>query len=108
MRGGTAVMHVCRMNVASNRTLLLCLIGMESKMSPWQQWLHHPERSSMRNAIFQIHLWTGAIASIYVLLLSISGSMVVFRNLLATSFPSIERLVKLHTSLSLGPIGRIV
>src|ERR1700680_1526215 len=55
------------------------------------QWLHLPERSSLRNAIFQIHLWIGAAVSLYVFLMSVSGSIIVFRNALATSFPSIER-----------------
>lgn len=72
----------------------------------WQQWLQHPERSSLRNAVFQTHLWTGALASMYVLLISISGSIIVFRNDLPTTF-SIEWLVKLHTNLLSGPTGRI-
>jgi len=25
-------------------------------MTAWQQWLQHPEKSSVRNAFFQIHL----------------------------------------------------
>jgi len=34
----------------------------------------------LRKALFQIHLWTGIGAGLYILLISISGSVVVFRN----------------------------
>ena len=76
-------------------------------MTSWQQWLHHPERSPLRNVIFQVHLWIGAIASMYVLVMSISGSIIVFRNVLSKRF-SIEWLVKPHSNLFSGSTGRIV
>src|ERR1700686_3318609 len=76
-------------------------------MTSWQQWLYHPERSPLRNVIFQIHLWVGAIASMYVFVMSISGSIVVYRNVLSKRF-SIEWLVKLHSNLLSGSTGRVV
>ena len=76
-------------------------------MTVWQQWLQHPERSWLRNAIFQIHLWVGAAASVYVFLMSISGSIIVYRNELSKRF-SIEWLVKLHENLLWGSNGRLV
>jgi uncharacterized iron-regulated membrane protein len=76
-------------------------------MTSWQQWLHHPERSPLRNVIFQVHLWVGAIASTYVLVMSISGSIIVYRNVLSRRF-SIEWLVKLHSNLLSGSTGKIV
>jgi uncharacterized iron-regulated membrane protein len=42
----------------------------------WKQ----PQRVWLRRALFQVHLWTGIGAGIYVLLISISGSAIVFRN----------------------------
>ena len=66
-----------------------------------------PERSPLRNVIFQVHLWVGAIASMYVLVMSISGSIIVFRNVLSRRF-SIEWLVKLHSNLLWGSTGRVV
>ena len=68
---------------------------------PWQQWVQHPERSRLRNALFQIHLWIGAIVAIYVLVMSLSGSVIVFRNELS-KWISIERIVQLHQRLMLG------
>ena len=47
------------------------------------------------------------MAGAYVFLMSISGSIIVFRNELARGFPSIEWLVKLHANLALGPTGKI-
>lgn len=76
-------------------------------MKAWQQWLEHPERSTPRNALFQIHLWVGAIFAAYILLMSISGSAIVYRNQLSTRF-SIEWLVKLHENLLAGSTGRLV
>ena len=76
-------------------------------MTSWQQWLHHPERSPLRNIIFQIHLWAGAISSMYVFVMSISGSIIVYRNVLSKRL-SIEWLVKLHSNLLSGSTGRIV
>jgi len=73
----------------------------------WQQWVQHPEKSRVRNAFFQIHLWVGAGAGLYILLMSISGSMIVYRNELSKRF-SIEWLVKLHTNLLSGSTGRFL
>jgi uncharacterized iron-regulated membrane protein len=76
-------------------------------MSAWQQWLQHPEKSRVRNTCFQIHLWVGAGVALYILLISISGSMIVYRNELSKRF-SIEWLVKLHEDLLSGSTGRLV
>ena len=76
-------------------------------MTAWQQWLQHPERSRVRNAFFQVHLWVGAGAAAYILLVSISGSVIVYRNELSKTF-SIEWLVNLHENLLAGSTGRLV
>jgi uncharacterized iron-regulated membrane protein len=49
-------------------------------MGTFQQFWRQPQRLWLRRALFQIHLWTGIAAGIYVLLISVSGSVVVFRN----------------------------
>jgi uncharacterized iron-regulated membrane protein len=76
-------------------------------MTPWQQWLQHPERSWLRHAVFQIHLWAGAGISVYVLVMSITGSVIVYRNLLSKHY-SIEWLVNFHANLASGPTGQLV
>ncbi len=76
-------------------------------MTALQQWLQHPERSGVRKTLFQIHLWVGAGAGLYVMLMSLTGSIIVFRNELSGWFP-IEWLVKLHENLLFGEKGRLV
>ena len=77
-------------------------------MTAWQQWLQHPEKSRVRNALFQIHLWVGAGAAAYILLMSITGSVIVYRNELSRTRFSIEWIVNLHANLLSGSTGRLV
>jgi uncharacterized iron-regulated membrane protein len=42
--------------------------------------LRRPQSLWLRKALFQIHLWTGIGLGLYVLLISVSGSAIVFRN----------------------------
>jgi uncharacterized iron-regulated membrane protein len=66
----------------------------------------------MRNAFFYIHLWTGAAVGLYVVLMSLSGSMIIYRTEMERAFPScsvsMEWLVKLHGNLLLGHAGRFI
>src|SRR6185295_13424806 len=55
-------------------------------MSSWQQWVRQPQSVWLRKALFQIHLWSGIGIGVYVLLISISGSVIVFRNELYNFF----------------------
>jgi uncharacterized iron-regulated membrane protein len=54
-------------------------------MSVWQRWLRRPKSLWLRKAIFQIHLWTGVALGVYVFVISVSGSAIVFRNELYNS-----------------------
>jgi len=49
-------------------------------MTRAELWLRRPQKIWLRRAVFQIHLWSGIILGIYVFLVSVSGSAVVFRN----------------------------
>jgi uncharacterized iron-regulated membrane protein len=42
--------------------------------------LHRPQSLWLRKALFQIHLWSGIALGLYVILISVSGSAIVFRN----------------------------
>ena len=48
-------------------------------MSILTRCLHQPQRVWLRRAIFQIHLWTGLALGLYVVMLSITGSALVYR-----------------------------
>ncbi len=74
-------------------------------MSVWQQWIRHPERVWARRALFQIHLWVGAGAGLYIVLMSITGSLIVWRNELerkSSLTPTVEWVVRLHENLLFG------
>lgn len=40
--------------------------------------MRHPTRSRTRRALFQLHLWIGLLLGVYVLLICVSGSVLVF------------------------------
>ncbi len=46
------------------------------RMSFWKQ----PQKTWVRKAMFQIHLWTGIAIGLYIVLISVTGSAVVFRR----------------------------
>jgi hypothetical protein len=77
------------------------------KVTAWQQWLDHPEQFRVRHALFQVHLWAGAAIGLYVVLMSMTGSILVFRNELSEWF-SVEWIVNLHENLLFGAKGRLV
>jgi uncharacterized iron-regulated membrane protein len=43
------------------------------------RWLRQPQRVWLRRAIFQVHLWTGLAIGLYVVVLSLTGSLLVYR-----------------------------
>jgi uncharacterized iron-regulated membrane protein len=46
----------------------------------WQRWLRQPQNVWLRKAFFQVHLWSGIGIGLYVLLISVTGSVLVYRN----------------------------
>jgi uncharacterized iron-regulated membrane protein len=76
----------------------------------------------LRRVMFQVHLWTGLIVGVYVLLISVTGSAVVFRREVARwalsgvkrgdpfprSLQVFEWVVDLHDNLLAGQTGRMV
>jgi uncharacterized iron-regulated membrane protein len=49
-------------------------------MSHLKLWLRHPQNLWLRRAVFQVHLWSGLILGIYVFLICVTGSVIVFRS----------------------------
>ena len=49
-------------------------------MTFWQRWVWQPQTTWLRRAIFQLHLWSGIGIGLYVLLVSVTGSVLVYRN----------------------------
>lgn len=48
-------------------------------MTLWQRWVRQPQRLWIRRAAFQVHLWTGLAIGLYVVMLSVTGSLLVYR-----------------------------
>jgi uncharacterized iron-regulated membrane protein len=42
--------------------------------------LHQPRKMWVRRALFQVHLWAGILLAIYAIVISLSGSILVFSN----------------------------
>ena len=49
-------------------------------MGTWDRWLRQPQRVWLRRAAFQVHLWIGLAIGLYVVVLSVTGSVLVYRN----------------------------
>jgi uncharacterized iron-regulated membrane protein len=42
--------------------------------------VHHPRRLWLRKAFFQVHLWSGVLFAVYLLLIAVSGSVLVYKD----------------------------
>ena len=84
--------------------------------SAWQQWLRFPQKLALRRTVFQVHLWAGIGLGIYILLISVTGSVLVYRNELfraawsgsAINIEFVQFLMDLHDNLLAGDVGRTV
>jgi len=54
-------------------------------MSAWEKWKRRPQIVWLRKALFQVHLWTGIGLGFYILLMSVTGSALIFRGDLTRS-----------------------
>lgn len=61
----------------------------------WQRWLRQPQSVRLRRAVFQVHLWSGLGIGLYVIAISISGSILVYRSELRQTFEPQPRLVEI-------------
>ncbi len=55
-------------------------------MTFWTQWFRQPQTLWLRKALFQVHLWTGLAIGLYLVLLSVTGSALVYRVELERAF----------------------
>ena len=62
-------------------------------MAPSAGWLRRPQGVWLRRAIFQIHLWTGLSAGLYIVMISVTGSVLVYRSELRRTFNPEPRVV---------------
>jgi uncharacterized iron-regulated membrane protein len=69
-------------------------------MSAWTNWTQRPQTLRLRKLLFQVHMWTGIGLGFYVLLMSLSGSAVVFRR-------ELMRSLALEPRVAIGPGPRM-
>ena len=64
------------------------------KLNVWTRWVRQPQKLWLRRVLFQVHLWSGIAVGLYILMISLTGSVVVYRNELyraATAKPILSK-----------------
>ena len=82
------------------------------RTSAWQRWVRRPQTTAFRKAVFQVHLWSGIGLGLYIIMISVTGSLLVYRGELsvaATPAPIVSsgsgsRLT--DAELSVAAVGR--
>jgi len=89
----------------------------------WQQWLRQPQTAWLRKATFQVHMWSALGVGLYVLMVSVTGSILVYRNelyvaatpdpiILAASGPLLTDdelkavAIRVYPGYTIGDVGR--
>ena len=49
-------------------------------MTTTSGWLTHPKRQPLHKLLFQVHLWSGIGLGLYIFFISVTGSVLVYRN----------------------------
>jgi uncharacterized iron-regulated membrane protein len=65
-----------------------------NQLTVWTRWIWQPQKIWLRRALFQVHLWSGIAVGLYLLMISVTGSVLVYRNELyraATPQPIISK-----------------
>jgi uncharacterized iron-regulated membrane protein len=52
----------------------------------WQTLVHRPQQLALRRFLFQVHLWAGLGAGLYIVMICLTGSVLVYRNELYLAF----------------------
>ena len=55
-------------------------------MTVWQRWVRQPQTVWLRRAVFQVHLWSGTGVGLYIVVISLSGAVLVYRSELRQTF----------------------
>jgi uncharacterized iron-regulated membrane protein len=69
-------------------------VSATNQLTLWQCWVRQPQKIWLRRAFFQVHLWSGIAVGLYILTISVTGSVLVYWNELyraATPEPIISK-----------------
>jgi uncharacterized iron-regulated membrane protein len=75
-------------------------------MSFLQTLVHHPRKLWLRRALFQIHLWAGVLLSLYVVVIALTGSILIFRTELTKA--ALPRELSAYDASHTAPIEIVV
>jgi uncharacterized iron-regulated membrane protein len=50
------------------------------QLTLWQRWVRQPQKIWLRRALFHVHLWSGIAFGLYIFMISVTGSVLVYRN----------------------------
>ena len=67
-------------------------------MANSSDWRRHPQRVWLRKALFQVHLWTGVGVGLYVVIISLTGTVLIYRSELRQYFDPQPRIVEVGES----------
>ena len=56
------------------------MVESDDTQTLWHRWMRRPQRVWLRQLLFQVHLWTGLGFGVYVFFISVTGSVLVYRN----------------------------
>ena len=62
-------------------------------MTSLQRWLQQPQTLWLRKALFQVHLWSGVGIGLYIVAISVSGTILIYRSELRQFFDPQPRVV---------------
>lgn len=90
----------------------------------WRRWVQLPQKVFLRRAVFQVHLWSGVALGLYIFFISVTGSVLVYRNEMylaampesgpgvdgssGIAFEMVTTLIDLHDNLLAGELGRTI
>jgi len=101
-------------------------VSERDRLTLWRRWVRQPQKVWLRRAVFQVHLWSGVGLGLYIFFISVTGSVLVYRNELyvaaapdpaasdteayaeSTGVWLVSKLIELHDDLLGGPAGRRV
>lgn len=55
-------------------------VAANDRLTAWRRWLQCPQTLGWRRAVFHVHLWSGLGLGLYVFFISVTGSLLVYRN----------------------------
>ncbi len=65
------------------RSALCCSLSLVSganQLTLWRRWVRQPQKIWLRRAFSQVHLWSGIALGLYILMISVTGSVLVYSN----------------------------